>query len=149
LKRVLLDINVVLDVLLDRRPHVTASAAVWAAVETGRAEGLLAAHAVTTIHYLVSKERGAAFAGRTIGSILKVLRVAAVDSAVVQQALALAWPDFEDAVTAAAAAAAGCDLIVTRDPAGFAHSPVTALPPEAAAATLSPGLAGHSTKTAG
>ncbi len=142
MKRVLLDINVVLDVLLDRKPHVTASAAVWAAVETGAAEGLLTAHAVTTIHYLVSKERGAAFAGRTIGSILKVLRVAAVDSAVIQQALTLAWPDFEDAVTAAVAAAAGCNLIVTRDPAGLPHSPVTALTPEAAAAVLGPAPAG-------
>jgi predicted nucleic acid-binding protein len=132
------DINVVLEVLLDRKPHVAASAAVWAAVETGAAEGFLAAHAVTTIHYLVSKERGAAFAGRTIGSILKVLRVAAVDSGVIQHALALAWPDFEDAVTAAAAATAGCHLIVTRDPAGFAHSRVTALTPEAAIAVLSP-----------
>ena len=52
MKRVLVDVNVVLDVLLDRQPHVEASAAVWAAIETGSSEGLLAAHAVTTIHYL-------------------------------------------------------------------------------------------------
>src|SRR5438876_11637654 len=32
MKRLLLDLSVVLDVLLDTRPHVTASAAVWAAV---------------------------------------------------------------------------------------------------------------------
>ena len=51
MKRVLFDTNVVLDVLLDRRPYVEASAAVWAAVETGASEGMLAAHAVTTIHY--------------------------------------------------------------------------------------------------
>src|SRR6202034_1851342 len=39
--KVLVDINVVLDVLLDRRPHATASVAVWAAIEAGRAQGLL------------------------------------------------------------------------------------------------------------
>ena len=49
MKRALFDVNVVLDVLLDRKPHVEASAAAWAAVETGAAQGLLAAHAVTTI----------------------------------------------------------------------------------------------------
>ena len=50
MKRVLFDVNVVLDVLLDRRPQTDASAAAWAGVETGAAKGLLAAHAVTTIH---------------------------------------------------------------------------------------------------
>src|SRR6202041_3387101 len=56
--RILFDTNVVLDVLLDRQPQVDASAAAWAAVETGVSEGLLAAHAVTTIHYLIRKEMG-------------------------------------------------------------------------------------------
>ncbi len=54
--RILIDTNIVLDVLLDRSPYVEASAAVWAAVETGNAEGLLAAHAATTIYYLLQKE---------------------------------------------------------------------------------------------
>jgi len=136
LRRLLLDTNVVLDVLLERRPHTAASAAVWAAAETGGGEGLLSAHAVTTIHYLVSKERGAAVARRTMNAILSVLKVAPVDSRVIQAALALAWPDFEDAVTAAAAAEAGCDLIVTRDPTGFPHSPVAVVTPDAAVALL-------------
>jgi len=130
MKRVLFDVNVVLDVLLDRRPHAEASAAAWAAVETGIAEGLLAAHAVTTIHYLVRKEMGAAKAMRTLSSIMRVFSVAVVDRAVVQEALQLSCSDFEDAVTAAAARLAGCDYIVTRDPKGFRGSPVRSLTPE-------------------
>ena len=58
MRKVLFGINVVLDVLLDRTPHVEASAAAWAAVETGIAQGYLAAHVVTTIHHLVRKEMG-------------------------------------------------------------------------------------------
>jgi predicted nucleic acid-binding protein len=131
MKRVLFDVNVVLDVLLDRKPHADASAAVWAAVEGGIAEGLLAAHAVTTIHYLVRKELGAAKTKRIMAAILRVCRVAAVDGPVIQEALALPCPDFEDAVTAAAARLAGCDYIVTRDPKGFHGSPVRSLAPEA------------------
>jgi predicted nucleic acid-binding protein len=131
MKRVLFDTNVVLDVLLDRQPYVEASAAAWAAVETGVAEGMLAAHAVTTIHYLVRKERGNAKARRIVSAILRVFGVAAVDAAVLQEALELPWPDFEDAVTAAAARSAGCEFIVTRDPRGFRGSPVRSLTPEA------------------
>ena len=58
MRRILFDTNVVLDVLLDRRPCVEASASAWAAAETGIVMGLLAAHAVTTIHYLIRKEMG-------------------------------------------------------------------------------------------
>jgi predicted nucleic acid-binding protein len=135
-KRLLLDTNVILDVLLDRRPHVAASSAVWTAVENGQAEGLLAAHAVTTIHYLVNKEQGFAKARRTISAILRVFDVAQVDRTVIQDALRLPGPDFEDAVTAAAAHLAGCDLIITRDPRGFPASPVPVLTPETAAPLL-------------
>jgi len=131
MKRVLFDTNVVLDVLLDRKPHGEASAAVWAAVETGRAEGMLAAHAVTTIHYLVQKETGNVGAKRIISAILRVLGVAAVDAGIVQEALELPMSDFEDAVTVAAARVAGCEYIVTRDPKGFRGSPVRSITPEA------------------
>jgi hypothetical protein len=136
MKRVLVDIDVVLDVLLDRKPQVTASSAVWAAIETGSAQGLLAAHAVTTIHYLIRKEHGIAKGGRTLSAILRVFDAAAVDGPVIHDALRLPMADFEDSVTAAAAHLAGCDLIVTRDPRAFRGSPVRILTPEAAAPLL-------------
>jgi hypothetical protein len=71
--------------------------------------------------------------------MLKVFGVAAVDSAVIQEALHLSFSDFEDAVTAAAARLAGCDYIVTRDPKGFRGSPVRSLTPEALTPILSRG----------
>jgi predicted nucleic acid-binding protein len=131
MKRVLFDTNVVLDVLLDRQPYVEGSSAAWAAVESGISEGMLAAHAVTTIHYLVRKEVGNIKARRIMTAILRVFGVAAVDGAVVQEALQLPFSDFEDAVTAAAARLAGCEYIVTRDPKGFRGSSVRPLTPEA------------------
>lgn len=81
MKKVLVDVNVVLDVLLDREPHVRSSANVWAsAIEARNAEGLLAAHAVTTIHYLIRREVGSpAKAKRIVASLLRVFGVALVD----------------------------------------------------------------------
>jgi hypothetical protein len=57
--------------------------------------------------------------------------VAAVDGAVIQEALQLPLADLGDAVTAASARLAGCECIVTRDPRGFRGCPVRALTPEA------------------
>lgn len=131
--KILLDINVILDIFLDRAPHVAASAAVWTAVEKGQVAGVLAAHAVTTIHYILKGERGGAVARNTVESILRVLDVAAVDTQVIRRALQFGWADFEDAVTAAAAESADCEAIVSRDPKGFPRSPIRVLSPEAAA----------------
>lgn len=113
-----------------------ATAAVWAAVEAGSAEGLLAAHAVTTIHYLARKEIGSAKAKEILSAILRVFGIAPVNAMVIQEALQVPSTDFEDAVTAAAARQARCDHIVTRDPKGFRRSPVPSLTPEIAIQVL-------------
>ena len=129
MKRVLLDVNVVLDVLLDRQPFAEAASAVWAVAEEGAAEGVLAAHAVTTLHYLNTKAVGPRMAGDTTEALLSVFDVAAVDKTVLADAVGLGWPDFEDAVTAAAARRSRCDVIVTRNPRDFKRSPVRVLSP--------------------
>ena len=131
MKRVLFDTNVILDVLLERQPHVQASAVAWATVESGQVKGMLVAHAVTTIHYLVGKQLGDREARRVVAAVLSVFTVAAVNSTVLKQALQSQQTDFEDAVTAAAAQAESCDWILSRDPKGFRGSPVRSLLPEA------------------
>jgi predicted nucleic acid-binding protein len=122
--RVLLDLNVILDVLLDREPHAEAASALWAAIEAGEADGRLSAHAVTTLHYLATRARGRAFGEQCVREVTTVFKISPVDGAVVSRALALGFADFEDAVTAAAAEADGCAVIVSRDPGGFRHAPL-------------------------
>lgn len=136
MKRILLDVNVLLDVLLARRPFANASSAVWSAVEEGTAEGLLSAHAITTLHYLNARAAGGAAAGETTAALLSVFDVAPVDEGVLRDAIALRWDDFEDAVTAAAARQSRCDVLVTRNPRDFKKSPVRVMAPAEAAAWL-------------
>jgi predicted nucleic acid-binding protein len=136
MKRILLDVNVVLDVLMNRAPHADASSHVWSLVEDGRVEGLLSAHAVTTIHYLNAREVPPKMAARTTEALLSVFGVAAVDQVVVRTALGLGWKDFGDAVTAAAAERARCAAIVTRNVRDFRRSPVRAFTPEETVAWL-------------
>lgn len=134
--RILVDINVVLDVLFDRHPHVVPAAGLWARVEGGQAEGYLSAHAFTTVFYLAQKAKGRPAANRMVESILKVFRVGTVDEGVITRALALACPDFEDAVTAACAETSHCTAVVTRDPRGFKGAAVSAISPAEALATI-------------
>lgn len=139
MKRILLDVNVMLDVLLDRKPFADAASAVWAFVERGEVAGFLAAHAVTTIHYLNARAMGSTAAGEAADALLTVFDIAPVDRAVLDSALAFGWEDFEDGVTAAAARRAQCDAIVTRNPKDFKSSPVRVLTPMDVVAWLEAG----------
>ncbi len=126
---VLVDANVALDVLAKREPHYATSAAVWALVEQDELEGLLAAHTITTLHYLVTKHLDRQQANLTLTKLLQVFGVAAVDQQVILKALTLGWKDFEDAVQMAAAFNAQVDYLVTRNPKDFKDELVRVLQP--------------------
>jgi len=137
-KRFLLDLNVILDVILDREESV-AAAQLWALLERGKGRGFVPAHGVTTLFYLVARAQGASFARQAIDGMLRVFAVAPVDEKVLRRALALGWNDFEDAVCASAAEACRCDAIVTRDAKGFVDARVQAIDPGTAVAWLTGG----------
>ena len=136
MRRLLIDVNVVLDAVLDRPRHSEAAAKLWGAVESKQTEALIPAHGLTTFFYLVARDRGSAVARRTLRSVLRTFGVATVDAAVIQRAVALDWRDFEDAVCAAAAEASGCDGIVTHDPKGFPGCALPVMSAETAVALL-------------
>ena len=59
-----------------------------------------------------------------------LVKIATVGDNELRRAHALAWPDFEDAVVAAAAERAECACIVTRNVKDFKKDPVAACTPE-------------------
>jgi predicted nucleic acid-binding protein len=127
--RVLVDVDVILDVLTKREPFFQDSTALLAACETGRCEGLMAAHNVTTLWYLLAKYHDAAYARGRVSDLLRIVRVAAVDEDVILRALVGGSADFEDGVQMAAAASVTADYLVTRNLADFSRGPIPALAP--------------------
>lgn len=133
---VLFDTNVVLDVLLARRPFAPIAAGLMAAVEAGQLRGLLSATSITTIYYLARRAAGTRATHVHVGRLLDVFELAQVGRSVLADALALEWADFEDAVLHEAARHAGAEGIVTRDRAGFARATLRVYAPDALAAAL-------------
>ncbi len=114
-KLILIDLNIVLDVLQKRAPYYEASANLLAAVETGRVNGYLAAHSITTLFYLIKKDRSIADAKALITNLLQFIKVAPVDQTTIEQALNLNYPDFEDAVQMMSAVQCKVNCLVTRN----------------------------------
>jgi predicted nucleic acid-binding protein len=127
--RVLIDTNVVLDFLQERQPFVEDTARLFARIDAGEIEGLIAATTLTNIYYIVRKAAGASVAKNTIIQLLAGLTIGVVDRAVLEQAIALNFSDFEDAVQYACAVTYGVDAIVTRDRSGFINAEIPVMLP--------------------
>jgi predicted nucleic acid-binding protein len=129
--RVLVDTNVVLDVLLDRRPFAEAATQVFALVEESRIEGFLCATTVTTVDYLLGQALPPKEARAALQRLLGLFEIAPVNRPVLEQALRSDISDFEDAVIEQAARLISADAIATRNLTDFVMSSVTAFdPPE-------------------
>ena len=126
--RLLIDINVLLDVAL-ARPGAAASARVLA--QCGRQhEAWLAWHSLATLAYLIERQQSAVSARDFIRDLLAWADVASTTHADALAALDLPMSDFEDALEVAAAMACGAQVIVTRNVRDFKAAPVVALSPD-------------------
>ena len=111
---ILIDTNVVLDVLQAHELFYEASKRLLAAAESGRVQGMIAAPTVTTLFYLISKDKSSAQAHATITNLLQFLKVTSVDHSTIEQALNLPYRDFEDSVQMMSAVQSKCDFLVSR-----------------------------------
>ncbi|MBI5633990.1 MAG: PIN domain-containing protein [Nitrospirae bacterium] len=123
--KVLFDTNIVLDLLMDRRPFSDAAVLLFSKVEDGTLIGFLCGTTITTVYYLASKALGAAQAQEEVRKILGLFEVAPVNRPVLESALAAGFIDFEDAVLYEAACHVGADAIVTRNQKDFKNSKIS------------------------
>lgn len=136
--RALIDTNVVLDLLLAREPWASEAKPIWDARDDGHLEAYLPASVLTDIYYIRRKQIGADAARAAVGECLHRFIILVVDRALLEAALHLAGPDFEDDVQIVSVQASGLNLIVTRNVADFVHGSIPALTPTEIVARLSP-----------
>jgi predicted nucleic acid-binding protein len=137
----LIDTNVVLDVVLERRPWVEDASALLDAIARHRAVGHIAGHAVTTVYYIVERERDRKVAGTAVSDLLDLLQVVPLSSDDFRRAIGLGLGDYEDAVQAAACLQVGADFLVTRNARDFKDAPVLPRSPGEILALLNHGPA--------
>lgn len=129
MKRIFLDTNVILDVLLEREPWVNEGKEIWQAHDEGQITGFLSAASLTDIFYFSRKIHGLSKAQAAIQTCLSTFEICAVDRFVLEQALSLRGSDFEDNVQIACATIAQLDAIITRDKAGFKETVIPVYTP--------------------
>ncbi|NJL86426.1 MAG: PIN domain-containing protein [Leptolyngbyaceae cyanobacterium SM1_1_3] len=130
MRQVLFDSDVLIDVLAQRQPFVTASAQALNRATQPKVQGFVSGHAVTNIFYILRRQVGSETARELVSRLLQHLQVASITDEVIRAGLQSSITDFEDAVTSEAANAAGAEVIVTRDTPDFAASVIPVVLPE-------------------
>ena len=128
--KILFDTNVILDLLLDRKPFSTTAARLFSRVDEGDLSGFISATTVTTVHFLARRTVGDRLARPEIGNMLDLFDVAPINLAVLEGALESNFRDFEDAVLHQAALNVNADGIVTRNAGDFKRATIPVYAPE-------------------
>ncbi len=128
--KILFDINVILDVLLNRHPFVETATNLVALVESKQIEGYLCANTITTLDYLLSKAMDKNQAKLTIRKLLILFEICDVNRLVIEQSLNSAFKNFEDAVQHYSGKCHGIDGLVTRNIKDFKQAELPIYTPE-------------------
>ena len=128
--RVLIDINVFVDVLLKRVNLWKKGVEVFDLCKRRTIEGWFLASSIPTIHYLTAKVYGEERAIKDIKKIIKGLSSIPLRNAILERSLNFPCAEFEDNLQIEAARQFGLDAIITRNKKDFKDSPVPAYTPE-------------------
>ena len=134
--KVLFDLNIILDVLQKREAFYDFSARSLARAETGDIQGWLAAHSISTLFYLIAKDKNPEQARVAVTSMLQFLKVAPIDQGIIEQALNLPYRDFEDAVQMSAGVFINADYLLTRNVKDYQPALLTVIQPAELLAVL-------------
>ena len=127
--KILVDTNVVLDVLCNRKEFVADSLRVFQCCETQYITGYISALSIPNIVYIMRKELDPNRIKEILQILTMVFSVVELREGDLLKAAELSFSDYEDAIQSVCAARMSVDYIVTRNEKDFINSPVPAISP--------------------
>jgi len=128
--KILFDTNIILDILLLRKPFYTSATFLLSEVEQGNIEGYLCPTTITTIGYLVSKVKGADGSKKLIKNLLNIFKLTGLNKSIFENACDHKISDYEDAVLHESAQMNNIEGIVTRNIKDFKYASLKIYDPE-------------------
>jgi predicted nucleic acid-binding protein len=129
MKKILIETNVALDILLHRQDYSNAKI-IYLLAEKNQIACYISASAITDIFYLSEKDLGKIPAREALKTLLSVFKPATVSDNHIYQALDLDWNDFEDSVQYVVGESFSADFILTRNTQDFTSGFIPTLTPE-------------------
>lgn len=129
--RVLIDSDVVLDSLFDRKPFAEYSTVILSLCELGTIKGFLTPLIYSNVYYLLRRTAKHEKVIESLKQLLRITDVLQMDRTVVENALNSGFKDFEDSLQNCSALSSGnIDLILTRNLKDYKTSELGVFTPE-------------------
>ena len=128
-KRIFVDTNILLDVLLERKGYYYDALKIWANAENGNVEACIAAISLNNIHYVMRKLKSETTAMIAVKILLRIFKVIPVDADILGLAVDFHDKDFEDDIQLQCALKAKCSQLFTHNPNHYDHSAIAVVPP--------------------
>jgi predicted nucleic acid-binding protein len=115
MKKLFLDTNIVLDVILGREEFVENALKVLTLIDRERFKGYISSLSCSNIYYITAKHFNKLTALKKLEHFRVRIQIADVGAKVIDLALSSDFEDFEDAVQYYSALETNCDIIITRN----------------------------------
>ena len=129
MKRLFIDTNVLLDILLQRAPFLKDSAKVVDMGMSNRLQLVSTALTFSTCVYVARKHLGYGVAIENVKMLEKYFEIAPMTHSQLRAALYSNMPDIEDMLQYQSAVDAHCDVVVTRNVQHFPQQPIPSMTP--------------------
>ena len=129
MKKIFIDTNILLDVLLERSEFYQAATRIWTDCESGKAKGCISAISLNNLHFIMSRKAGKNRALASVRIVLNIFTVIPLDEKILRLAAELPHKDFEDAIQLFSAVQTKADCIITRDTNHFPNEYLPVLSP--------------------
>lgn len=132
MKKIFLDTNILLDVLLERKGLVEASASIFSKADLGEIRLFVSALSFANIFYILSKATNPANARNALRTIETIVEVLDLNGKVIKLSLNDdGFKDFEDGLQYYSAIENAAEIIITRNLKDFKNAKIPVMTPEA------------------
>ena len=129
MRKIFIDTNILLDVILHRADFYQQAAAIWADCESRKVQGYVSAISLNNMHYIMRKMVAPYVALEYVRLVLNVFSIVPLDESILRLAVDLPQKDFEDAIQTFSAVQIKADCIVTRDKSHFSGNYMPVITP--------------------
>ena len=114
MRRVLVDGEILLDILLDRDVFAEEASKLWQLIESQQIEAYVTPTTLSKIFEIGRESQGVEIAWQAVSQFQEIMKVCPVDANIIQKASSFKLDDFEVAVQLACATVMKLDVIITR-----------------------------------
>ena len=125
-----IDTDVIIDFLIDRKPHSREAAIIFTLVDNKKMRGYVSSLTFSNLYYILRKLESHNKVIAKLDSLSKMVNILRVDEQIIKNAISSSFPDFEDTIQYFSAVnSKKIDVIITRNTKDYKNSGIPVMTP--------------------